>query len=182
MKKSKPTRRIMWRDTPVSADRDGITGPPKAADMVDPEDPAYGHIIQAAMRLIEFGFEPTDPDITRRAIEAGRRDYEKDPRTLARRYQRDSVEKRYGTDAITAPEVVYYMRIGNRVKIGWSTNLTTRLATINPEELMAVEPGDRKLEQLRHLEFRALHTHGEWFRLEEPLTTHIAAITSRNAA
>lgn len=73
-------------------------------------------------------------------------------------------------------EVIYYMRIGNRVKIGWSTNLPGRLATINPEELMAVEPGGRAVECHRHAEFSYLRTHGEWFRLASPLVEHIASL------
>jgi hypothetical protein len=72
--------------------------------------------------------------------------------------------------------MVYYMRIGNRVKIGWSTNVEKRRAAINPEEVMAVERGGYALEQQRHDEFASLRTHGEWFRLEEPLTSHIEAL------
>lgn len=72
--------------------------------------------------------------------------------------------------------VVYYVRIGNRVKIGTSVNLPDRLSTINPEEVLAVEPGDIRTERRRHREFANLRTHGEWFRYEEPLTQHIEQI------
>jgi hypothetical protein len=47
---------------------------------------------------------------------------------------------------------------------------------------MATEPGDRKLEGLRHRQFWAFHTHGEWFRMEPPLLAHIREVKSRNAA
>jgi hypothetical protein len=146
--------------------------------MVDPDDPAYRHILIAAMHLSRFGFDPSDPDIAARAIEAGRRDYEKDPRTIAQRYAREVAETRFSAppDVLDGGEVVYYMRIGNRVKIGWSTSLAARLAAINPEELMATEPGGRKLERLRHNEFREFRTHGEWFRLEGLLASHIEAL------
>lgn len=73
-----------------------------------------------------------------------------------------------------AGEVVYYMRIGNRVKIGTTANLKQRLADINPEELMAVEPGSVRLERMRHREFGHLRTHGEWFRYRGMLVEHIA--------
>lgn len=72
--------------------------------------------------------------------------------------------------------VVYYMRIGNRVKIGTSTNLRDRLEAINPEELLALEAGDARLERRRHRQFAALRTHGEWFRLEGALRDHIEAL------
>ena len=74
------------------------------------------------------------------------------------------------------PPIVYYLRLANLVKIGFTTNLTKRLGVINPEEVMATEPGDRKREQERHRQFAALHAHGEWFRLEQPLVDHIEAI------
>jgi hypothetical protein len=74
------------------------------------------------------------------------------------------------------PPIVYYMRLANLVKIGFTTNLTSRLAAINPEEVMTTEPGGREREQERHGQFQALRAHGEWFRLEAPLAGHIEAV------
>jgi hypothetical protein len=71
---------------------------------------------------------------------------------------------------------VYYMRIGNRVKIGWTSNLKTRMASINPEELLASEPGTRDTERERHQQFDNLRIHGEWFAMEEPLLSHIESL------
>lgn len=76
-------------------------------------------------------------------------------------------------------EVVYYMRLGNRVKIGWTTNLTVRRAAIQPEEVMVTEPGGQKLEYQRHQQFKHLRVSGEWFRLEGPLADHIDALRSK---
>lgn len=76
-------------------------------------------------------------------------------------------------------QVVYYMRIGNRVKIGTSTNLKVRLEAINPEELMCTEPGGHPLEKQRHHQFAELRTHGEWFRLEGELQQHIERLRSQ---
>lgn len=73
--------------------------------------------------------------------------------------------------------VVYYMRIGNRVKIGFTTNLPLRLKAITPEELMATELSTRpSLEAERHREFAEYRTHGEWFRLEGRLAEHIGRL------
>jgi len=144
------------------------------ANLVDPEDPAFGHICRAGMQLIAFGFDPNDPDMAERAIAAGREAYERDWQVRAMASRRLSAELK-SADPFTLldGEVVYYMRIGNRVKIGWSSNLPSRLATINPEELMTTEPGNQGLERARHDQFKDLRTHGEWFRLEEPLVAHI---------
>src|SRR5688500_6445579 len=129
----------MWRTNPHRVP-DHEAPVELSDDRVDPKDPAIQHIIQVAMKLGEYGFDTQDPEIVRRAIAAGRAAYERDPATLARRYVRESALSRHGVDPDQLAEVVYYMRIGNRVKIGWSTNLPSRLATINPEELMVTEP------------------------------------------
>lgn len=74
--------------------------------------------------------------------------------------------------------VVYYMRIGDRVKIGTSTNLRKRLSAINPEELLGYEEGGLGLERHRHKQFADLRTHGEWFKLEGALVEHLAALAA----
>lgn len=79
------------------------------------------------------------------------------------------------------PAIVYYMRLGNLVKIGFTENLTQRLSVINPEEVLTTEPGGRKREGERHKQFADLRVHGEWFRLEGALVEHIEAV-KREAA
>jgi hypothetical protein len=56
------------------------------------------------------------------------------------------------------------------------------LRALNPEELMAIEPGKPPLEKQRHREFKKLRTHGEWFRLEEPLTSHVVRLAAASRA
>lgn len=80
----------------------------------------------------------------------------------------------------TQGSVVYYARIGNRVKIGTSTNLAERMRTINPEELMAAEVGDLGTERYRHKQFEHLRTHGEWFKLQGDLARHIKQLKSQH--
>jgi T5orf172 domain len=92
---------------------------------------------------------------------------------LYRRIERLQQER---LDRTTHNSVVYYMRLGDRVKIGVTINLASRMADIRPEELMAAEPGDRSIEQARHRQFAHLRTSGEWFRLEAPLTDFIEAL------
>lgn len=54
-----------------------------------------------------------------------------------------------------AGAVVYYLRIGDRIKIGFTTNLAQRVAALrlDPDAVLATEPGGRDIEYRRHLQF-----------------------------
>lgn len=73
-------------------------------------------------------------------------------------------------------EVVYYIRFSDRVKIGTTRNLKSRLQSLPHDEVLATEPGSFDVEAARHLEFAHLRIHGEWFRLEGGLAEHIASL------
>jgi hypothetical protein len=134
----------------------------------------------AAHELAAFRVDLPREELQRLAVVKGRADYARDSRSPVEQ-SRVVRAAQVGPKLVLPIEsgVVYYMRIGNRVKIGWSSNILKRVVSINPEELMAVEPGGLHQERMRHQEFRALCTHGEWFRLESPLTEHIAALQRR---
>jgi hypothetical protein len=70
---------------------------------------------------------------------------------------------------------VYYVKIGELLKIGYTSNMRLRMLRYPPNRwVMATEDGDSLLEQKRHRQFADLRTHGnEWYRLDEPLLTHI---------
>ena len=91
-------------------------------------------------------------------------------------------EWRYGDvpDSDVAPprvDVVYYLRHGERVKIGTTANPRQRFAAIWNEEVLAFERGDRRLEHQRHEQFAADRFAGsEWFRITPALTAHIDVI------
>ena len=74
------------------------------------------------------------------------------------------------------PSLVYYLRFGDRVKIGFTTNLSERLKSIPHDEVLATEAGPMRVERERHAEFADLRVIGEWFRYEEPLISHIASL------
>lgn len=142
----------------------------KTIDLVDLSEPARAEIIKALFQMESLDFDLHDPAIVQQAIGAGRRAHADSVhgdhlRSLARERIREQQ---------VHPSVVYYMRVGNRVKIGFTTNLTARLAAIVPEEVMATELGGRLLEETRHRQFADLWVAREWFRLEEPLISHIA--------
>lgn len=84
--------------------------------------------------------------------------------------------------------VVYYVRLGNHVKIGTTRNLPARLASLyvdhDPELLLAVEPGDAHVETQRHVQFAAerAYRNRELFNPSRRLLAHIeqlAATTTR---
>lgn len=74
--------------------------------------------------------------------------------------------------------VVYYLRVGAHIKIGWTSNLATRMRSYSPDSiLLATEPGTRKDETRRHRMFAAHRTHGrEWYAMVPSLTHHIAQL------
>jgi len=75
-----------------------------------------------------------------------------------------------------AQSVVYYIRLGDRVKIGTTVNMAARMSSLVPDEILATEPGDRQLEKMRHKQFAAQRIRGERFRLDDELAAHIAMI------
>jgi hypothetical protein len=70
-------------------------------------------------------------------------------------------------------DVVYYLRHGDRVKIGTTANPRQRFAAIWHDEVLAFERGDRRLERARHEQFAADRFAGsEWFRLTPVIVQH----------
>lgn len=162
------------RDESAGAHRRGVLG-----DLgVGSDDPALLEIARAASVLRTFGYDMALPEVAQRAVEEGRKNYQ----LRIEQERTDHAALAVARDVVGQVATVYYMRIGNRVKIGYSTNLDLRVATINPEELMATEVGDMKTERQRHEQFKQLRTHSEWFRLEYPLTDHIAALQEAQSA
>jgi len=83
--------------------------------------------------------------------------------------------------------VVYFLRIGNSVKIGTSTNLRLRLTSLSllPKNIVLLVPGGLETERLLHRKFKAQHIQGEWFthsgELQEFLIAYITRLSERVA-
>ena len=74
-------------------------------------------------------------------------------------------------------DVVYYIRFEGRIKIGTSSNPRKRLARLWHDELLAFEPGDRRVEHARHVQFgdsRLART--EWFDRSPSLDAHVETL------
>lgn len=78
--------------------------------------------------------------------------------------------------------LVYFVRLGNRVKIGFTTNLAARMAAIPHEEILGVMPGSLRDEKRCHAAFAHLRTTGEWFEDAPDLRAFIADIAASTAA
>jgi hypothetical protein len=92
-------------------------------------------------------------------------------------------EWRYGEVPVEGDEpvrvdVVYYVRFGERIKIGTTANPRQRLGALPVDELLAFERGDRLVEHRRHEQFAHLRRGtSEWFRLGDDLTDHIRELS-----
>jgi hypothetical protein len=166
-----------WQESPFS-------------EVVDINDPDVRYVADAVVLMRLAGLDMTDPDMLRLAVEAGHR--------KAALVRDDSALLGYGPEAeelrraeerdielpghlAPRPAVVYYMRLGNRCKIGWTNDLRRRVINIQPEELLATEPGGVVTETQRHEQFKALRVVGEWFKYEGTLIEHVEALRSRSA-
>lgn len=90
-------------------------------------------------------------------------------------------------DEIYPPvDVVYYVRLApDQIKIGTTAYLSHRMLSLrvhDDAQILAVEPGDRKLEKQRHRQFADLryHAYREDFRPGEELMHHIERVREEN--
>jgi hypothetical protein len=86
------------------------------------------------------------------------------------------VEPRRGTPRSTGH--VYFIQLGNRIKIGHSIDVRRRLTEVPHEQVLATVPGSPRDEARCHAAFKHLRTSGEWFRAEPDLLEFIADLPS----
>jgi hypothetical protein len=67
------------------------------------------------------------------------------------------------------PGNVYIIQHGNRIKIGFTTQPKRRLADLPHDKVLALIPGDRRLEYAFHQKFNSIRTSGEWFEAHPEL-------------
>lgn len=84
----------------------------------------------------------------------------------------------------TAEGFVYYLRVGDRIKIGYSVDVRQRMRAYPPDsELLAVEPGSLALERERHQQFAGQRAAGrEWFRPCPEIEQHAAELVAAHGS
>jgi hypothetical protein len=92
------------------------------------------------------------------------------------RMNRANHEQSDRAKAYAAQSVVYYVRVGELIKIGTTVNMKARMVGVMPDEILATEPGEYGLEKMRHQQFAALRVRGERFRPAPELLSHIEMI------
>lgn len=99
-----------------------------------------------------------------------------------RRRALEALEDDLRADAYREQSVVYYVRARDHIKIGVTTNMQARMAALQPDEILATEPGDRRLEKQRHRLFAHLlgDIGSEYFRRGPELDDHIRAVRERH--
>lgn len=99
-------------------------------------------------------------------------------------YVRDLIEAARMTTATgpTRQSVVYFIQRGDRIKIGYSTNLTTRLRALKGDRVLLALPGSRAHESALHELFKAHRIEGEWFRPDAEIMEFIASRADSNVA
>jgi hypothetical protein len=69
--------------------------------------------------------------------------------------------------------LVYFLQFGERVKIGFTTNLPNRLKNVPHDKLLALVPGTISTERMYHKKFESLRITGEWFEPDAEMLNYI---------
>lgn len=134
--------------------------------------PAHWRFNDYVACFAELGF-PVDPAMMRHFASSARAAHE----AASARAGVEPAPPRSARPPVGRHEpIVYYIRLGDLVKIGTTTDIGRRREQVPCQGIMAVEWAGRELEQRRHREFIASHHWGEWFRLDEPIGAHVVAV------
>lgn len=96
--------------------------------------------------------------------------------------RRREVEEQLRQEALASQSVVYYIARGGIIKIGFTTNMTQRMASLMPDAILATEPGDRALEKRRHGQFKHLRAPlgNEYFSVHPDLLLHVETVLAEH--
>lgn len=98
--------------------------------------------------------------------------------------RREVYERQVQRERDPAGPRVYYIRLGDAIKIGTSIDPDNRARALSltPEHIVVTEPGTIVVERLRHKQFAHIRLHGEWFQATDELLAHIAELQRKAAA
>jgi hypothetical protein len=136
-------------------------------NLIDTTEPAWPSIAATLREFTEAGIE-IDEQSAPMAIKLGRQRWAE--------IAPEGTAVAQACLAAAAASIAYYVSRGPLIKIGTTTDPATRFRDLMPDEILAVEPGGRAIEAMRHEQFLHLHASGEHFRDEPELRDHVAAI------
>lgn len=142
------------------------------ADKVDRDDPNRTDILITLHR-----FELAGIEIDERAVDIAAKLTRWHIANSAEQNRKHQEEMAARAAAAQARECwVYYVRCGRLIKIGMTTNLANRFASIRPNEVLAIEPGGLEVEGETHKQFADLRAGGEYFHPGPSLQQHITSL------
>jgi hypothetical protein len=77
---------------------------------------------------------------------------------------------------------VYFVRFGERIKVGYTTDPDTRLRAIPHDEVIGILPGTRDDEAAWHNLLADFHVTGEWFKADAELLATLAGVVERSVS
>jgi hypothetical protein len=72
--------------------------------------------------------------------------------------------------------IVYFIQFGDRIKIGFTTDLPTRMRTLPHDKILALIPGAMSDERKLHRKFDDIRITGEWFAADARLFDFIETL------
>ena len=124
-------------------------------------------------RLIEADFK--HHELNHASLDAAQREREQRSRAASRRAGDAQFKGEH-------PGFVYFVEVGERIKIGYSVDVRRRMRAYPPGSvLLAVEPGSPEMERQRHQQFAGCLLDGrEWFRPDDVILEQAAAIREQH--
>lgn len=106
---------------------------------------------------------------------------------MAIQYERERIDRKIAArgeetrNHLTRPGWVYYIKLYDRIKIGFAEDVLQRTRAYPPmSELLASHPGTMELERQMHKKFRHLLAEGnEWFHVGNDLMAHIQDVLAK---
>lgn len=157
--------------------------------LVDPQDPYYYDISMHLEMQRRAGVE-IDQTVADNAVkyihwkieqvksgEDKRREFEAKQAQEAKREAEEWKARREAARRWKkSPGIVYYILRGPLIKIGTTTRPRQRFDALMPDAILAIEPGDKELEGIRHTQFEPLRDRNvgrEYFTPGPELIAHI---------
>jgi hypothetical protein len=156
-------------DTPVLLCKQHLNDLKASVGLIRPEDlPEYADRLVAARMAQSRGPDFDQDDWLERFAQ-------RQAATEAERAAKVSIDRKAIERQLDPYSVVYFIRMGDLIKIGYTTNLQKRVSglSLTMAHVVATVFGGSALEEELHERFADLREHGEWFRAEPPLLDYI---------